>query len=176
MKSELPGFAGPDLRFHIDGSTWQFKWAPTTLDNASLLEDVPSFNDTLYLLNAVKFHSRQMLFLFDEDQFLPHLRELYERGIEKVKSMPLWFVQYLLLIALAKALLAASRNPEFPAGSVFFERAMSLMPDSVGLHQRPNLEMRVLYLAGLYLLSVDMKDAAYPYVGYLKHDPISGQG
>ncbi|KAL2808197.1 hypothetical protein BJX63DRAFT_424776 [Aspergillus granulosus] len=165
LKSELPDFPAPDLPFHVDGSTWQLNWNRTTLDSPSLLHGLPSLDSALYLLDVIKFHSYQTLFLFDEDEFLPQLREFYERGIDKAQDAPLWFIQYLLLIAFAKVLLAAPPSPETPPGAAFFERAMSLMPDFVQLNRQPNLGMQVLYLAGLYLLSVDMKDAAYAYVG-----------
>ncbi|PLB44396.1 hypothetical protein P170DRAFT_513596, partial [Aspergillus steynii IBT 23096] len=165
LKNELPGFPAPDLPFHIDGSTWELKWSRASLDNISMLEGLPSLSDSLYLLNVVKFHCYHMLFLYDEDEFIPHLHELYEKGVEKAKAMPLWFVQYLLIIAVAKALLAASRGPRSPPGAAFFERAMSLMPDFVEIHRHPNLGMQVSYLAGFYLISVDMKDAAYAYIG-----------
>ncbi|KAI9043510.1 uncharacterized protein KD926_003661 [Aspergillus affinis] len=111
-----------------------------------MLEGLPSLSDSLYLLNAVKFHSYHMLFLFDEDEFVPHLHELYERGIEKAKEIPLG-------------------GHRTPPGAAFFERAMSLMPDFLGLHRHPNLGMQVLYLTGFYLISVDMKDGAYAYIG-----------
>lgn len=105
-----------------------------------------------------------MLLLVEEEAFLPHLHEFYEEGLEKAKAEPLWFVQYLLVIALAKAFLATPANPKSPPGATFFQRAMSLMPDFLGLHRQPNLGIQILLLAGLYLVSVDMKDAAYAYV------------
>lgn len=105
-----------------------------------------------------------MLFLVDEEEFMPHLQDFYEKGAEEAKKNPVWFVQYLLIVALAKALLGASRGPNSPPGCDFFERAMALMPEFVGLHRSVNLAMQVLCLVGLYLVSVDMKDAAFSYV------------
>ncbi|KAE8380337.1 hypothetical protein BDV26DRAFT_140323 [Aspergillus bertholletiae] len=166
LKTVLPEFPAPNLPFHVDGTTWELNWARTCLVSERLLEGLPSLHDALYLLEVVKFHSYQMLFLFDEEDFLPHLHEFYEKGVEKARSSPLWFIQYLLIVALAKRTTTTSRSSNSPPGSVFFERAMSLMPDWVGLHRRcPNLGMQILYLAGLYLVSVGMKDAAYAYVG-----------
>ncbi|KNG91351.1 hypothetical protein ANOM_000491 [Aspergillus nomiae NRRL 13137] len=166
LKTALPEFPAPELPFHVDGTTWELNWARTSLDSDQLLEGLPSLHDALYLLEVAKFHSYQMLFLFDEEKFLPHLHEFYQKGLEKARSSPLWFIQYLLIIALAKRTTTKSRSSSSPPGFVFFERAMSLMPDWVGLHRRrPNLGMQILYLAGLYLVSVDMKDAAYAYVG-----------
>ncbi|OGM44211.1 hypothetical protein ABOM_007690 [Aspergillus bombycis] len=165
LKTALPEFPAPELPFHVDGTTWELNWSRTNLDSDRLLEGLPSLHDALYLLEVAKFHSYQMLFLFDEEKFLPHLHEFYQTGLEKARSSPLWFIQYLLIIALAKRTTAKSRSSSSPPGYVFFERAMSLMPDWVGLHRRPSLGMQILYLAGLYLVSVDMKDAAYAYVG-----------
>lgn len=168
LKTALPEFPAPDLPFHVDGTTWELNWTRTSLDSDRVLEGLPSLHDALYLLEVVKFHSHQMLFLVDEEQFLPHLHEFYQKGLEKARSSPLWFIQYLLIIALAKRTTVTSRSSSSPPGFAFFERAMSLMPDWVGLHRRrPNLGMQILYLAGLYLVSVDMKDAACAYVGFL---------
>jgi hypothetical protein len=107
-----------------------------------------------------------MLVMLDDEEFFPHLTEFYQKGLEKVKESPLWFIQYLLLISLSKACAGTSSHSESPPGQIFFERAMSMMPDFVGLHRQPNLAMQVLYLVALFLLTVDMKDAAYAYVRF----------
>ncbi|KAE8151788.1 hypothetical protein BDV25DRAFT_128494 [Aspergillus avenaceus] len=164
LKQVLPDFPSPDVPFHIDGSAWELTWNRTSFDDINVLDGLPSLNDALYLLNVVKFHSYQMLFLYDEDEFLPHLHELYKKGLEKARNDPLWFIQYLLIMALAKLLHGTSKGSHSPPGSVFFERAMSLMPDFIGLNRKPSTGMQILYLAGLYLVSVDMKDAAYAYI------------
>ena len=164
LQNELPGFPCPELPFHVDGSACALNWVPTSLEASPMLEGLPSFNDSIYLLNTVKFHTSQILFLVDEDTFIPDLHEFYEKGIEKAKSARLWFIQYLLVITLEKAFLAPSKAPGVPLGSTFFERAMSTMPDFTALHQIPNLGMQVSYLISLYLMSVDMKDSAYAYV------------
>lgn len=160
----MPDYPSPSLPFHVDGSTWELSWNRTSWDDASLLEGLPSHNDFLYLLNAIKFHSHQMFVLFDEDEFFPQLTAFYQRGIQEVKDSPLWFIQYLLLISLATACLGTPGHSGSPPGSAFFKRAMSLMPDFVGLHRHPNLAMQILYLTALFLVKVDMKDAAYAYV------------
>lgn len=165
FKTVMPDYPSPDLPFHVDGSTWTLNWTRTSQIDASLLEGLPSHNDFLYLLNTLKFHSHQMLVLFDEDEFLPHLEAFYQKGIEEVKASPLWFIQYLLLISLAKVCIGTSTSSGSPPGSSFFQRAMSLMPAFVGLHRKPNLAMQILYLTALFLVTVDMKDAAYAYVG-----------
>ncbi|KAJ5350603.1 hypothetical protein N7541_008330 [Penicillium brevicompactum] len=164
FKTVMPEYPSPDLPFHVDGSTWSLSWNRTDKSDMSLLEGLPSYNDFLYLLNTIKFHSHRMLVLLDEDEFFPHLKAFYQNGIEEVKSSPLWFIQYLLLVSLAKACLGTSSHSGSPPGSAFFERAMSLMPDFVGLHLQPNLAMQILYLTALFLMTVDMKDAAYAYI------------
>jgi hypothetical protein len=160
----MPDYPSPNLPFHVDGSTWALSWNRTTPSDASLLEGLPSHDDFLYLLSTIKFHSHRMLVLLDEDEFFPRLTAFYRKGMDEVKESPLWFIQYLLLIALAKACLGTSSHSSSPPGSVFFERAMSLMPDFVGLHRQPNPAMQILYLTALFLVTVDMKDAAYAYV------------
>lgn len=91
LKSELYDFPTPDFPFHVDGSSWQPKWSQATLGNCSVLDGLPSRNDALYLLNVVRFHSYHMLFLFDEEEFLPHLHELYEKRGEQSKEQPPFF-------------------------------------------------------------------------------------
>ncbi|RDH26966.1 hypothetical protein BDQ94DRAFT_164039 [Aspergillus welwitschiae] len=165
LKAHEPNFLSPELPFHVDGSIWELRWTRTTLDDSSMFEGLPSLNDMLYLLTVVKHHSCEMLFLVDEQEFMPRLHEFYEKGIETAKRNLLWFVQYLLIVALAKGLLAVSKSPGTPPGSPFFERAMSLMPEFVPLQRHPNLAMQVLILTCLYLVLVDMKGAAYSYIG-----------
>lgn len=167
FKTAMPYHSSPDLPFHVDGSTWSLSWNRTDPSDRSLLEGLPSQDDFLYLLHTIKFHSHRMLVLFDKEEFFPRLDSFYQNGIEEVGASPLWFIQYLLLIALAKACLGTSSHSGSPPGSVFFERAMSLMPDFVGLHRQPSLAMQILYLTALFLMTVDMKDAAYAYVSSL---------
>lgn len=164
LKSTLPDYPSPKLPFHVDGSTWKLNWTRISEPDAAILEGLPSLDDFNYLLSGIKFHSHQMLVMLDEEEFFPHLQEFYENGLEKVNKSPLWFIQYLLLISLSKACAGTSSHCELPPGHIFFERAMSIMPDFVGLHRQPNLAMQILYLVALYLLTVDMKDAAYAYV------------
>ncbi|KAK1138533.1 hypothetical protein N8T08_002419 [Aspergillus melleus] len=164
LKTAMPDYPSPNLPFHVDGSTWALSWNRTIPSDASLLEGLPSHDDFLYLLSTIKFHSHRMLVLLDEGEFFPRLTAFYRKGMDEVKESPLWFIQYLLLIALAKACLGTSSYSSSPPGSAFFERAMSLMPDFVGLHRQPNLAMQILYLTALFLMTVDMKDAAYAYI------------
>ncbi|OJK03572.1 hypothetical protein ASPACDRAFT_39190 [Aspergillus aculeatus ATCC 16872] len=112
FNSAVPDYPCPDLPFHIDGCTWELSWSQTDFEDASVVEGLPSLDDFLYLLNTVKFHSSRMLYLVDEDEFIPHLHEFYDRGLEKARTQPPWFIQYLLIIALAKAFLTTFRNPK----------------------------------------------------------------
>lgn len=147
-----------------ENSAYELKWPIVGSGALPDLTGLPSLDYALYLANTVKFHACQLLRLFDEEEFLRNMHEFYMDGPAKVNSSRLWFVQYLLVIALGKGFSVTVRVQGTPPGSVYFQRAMGIMPDFVTLTREPFLAIEVLCMAAVYLMSVDMKNAAYGYV------------
>lgn len=149
---------------NVDGTAYQIEWTAVDPTAAVDTTDLPSIDYTLYLMNAVKFHTCQMYRPFDDEEFTRNLYEFHQLGLEKINSSRLWFVQFLLIVALGKAMVITVKDPTTAPGSLWFQRAMSLMPDFVRLQRESALAIQVLCLVALYLVSVDMKEAAYGYV------------
>ncbi|EXJ81855.1 hypothetical protein A1O1_07920 [Capronia coronata CBS 617.96] len=153
------------IPLNVDGSAYQLDYTYANSDGIPDTTELPSIDYTLYLMNTVKFHTCQMLRPFDAEEFTRNLYEFSEQGVAKIESSRLWFVQFLLIVALGKAMLVVLKDPSTPPGSAWFQRAMSIMPDSVRLLREPTLAIQVLCLVTLFLMSIDMKEAAYGYIG-----------
>ncbi|EXJ84623.1 hypothetical protein A1O3_05293 [Capronia epimyces CBS 606.96] len=165
LQESVPQNQASSIPVNVDGTAYQLEYTCSTSDAAPDTTDLPSIDYTLYLMNAVKFHTCQMFRPFDEEEFTRHLYEFHEQGTAKIQTSRLWFVQFLLIVALGKAVVVVVKDPTTAPGSAWFQRAMSILPDFVRLLREPNLAVQVLCLVALYLVSIDMKEAAYGYVG-----------
>lgn len=153
-----PIFLANDI-YHVN-------WGPPpATDSTPDVSGLPSIDHALYLFDTVKFHLGQHYRLFDEKDFIKNMQEFYfGTPSEKATECRLWYVQFLIMLAFAKAFLAQSKGKEDPPGSNFFIRAMSLMPDITMLWKDSLLAIEVLALASLYLYSVDRRESAHVYV------------
>lgn len=163
-KLRLPSpYNAPNFLDREDLYPLQWKTAP--LGDPPDVSGLPSIDHALYLFSTVKFHLAQSYRFFDEDAFVDNVREFYYgNAVNKASESPLWFVQYLLVLAFGNAFLLQSRSSkEFP-GSKFFVRAMSVMPDHSTLWKHSLMAMEVLALVGLYLYSIDHRETALVHV------------
>ncbi|ETS74126.1 hypothetical protein PFICI_13992 [Pestalotiopsis fici W106-1] len=164
LRHHFPDVCTVDSPVNTENSTYKLTWPIIATDHLPDLGDLPSLDYSLYLVNTVKFHACQLLRLFDEDDFVKNLHEFHQLGLSKARSSRLWFAQYLLLVALSKGFISTLRIPGTPPGSVYFQKAMSIMPDYVSLTREPLLAIEVLCMVAVYLMSVDMQNAAYGYI------------
>ncbi|KAF3019855.1 hypothetical protein E8E14_013454 [Neopestalotiopsis sp. 37M] len=164
LKHHFPDVCTTNPPIDAQNSAYKLTWPIVGSDHLPDLEDLPSLDYSIYLVNTVKFHACQLLRLFDEEEFVKNLHEFHQLGLSKVQSSRLWFVQYLLLVALSKGFISTLRIPGTPPGSVYFQKAMSIMPDYVSLSRQPILAIEVLCMVAVYLMSVDMQNAAYGYI------------
>lgn len=130
------------------------------------MSGLPSLADAKYLFNTVKFHIGQIYHLLDESAFIAELECFYlnDDPVGVPGGSRLWFVQFLLIIALGKGLLSQAKNQSDPPGARFFTRAMSLMPDHGEMWKSSLMAIDVLCLAALYLYSIDHRESANVYV------------
>lgn len=127
--------------------------------------DLPSIDHALYLLNGVKFHIGQMYHLFDETEFMSHFHDFYRNPAEKAESRRIWFVQFLVLLALGKAVsVAPLKGASSLPGANFFIRAMNLLPDSSYLFRDALTAIEALIAISLYLQLADMRNSAFIHV------------
>lgn len=127
---------------------------------------LPSHEDALYLFDTVKLHLGQIYRLLDKRVFISTLQEFYAGGAtaEKAKENQLWFIQFLLLMAIGRAILSRSKHMCVPAGAKFFQRAMSLVPDQGSLWKDSLMAIDMLALVGLYLYAIDHRESGHIYV------------
>lgn len=128
------------------------------------ISGLPTLDLALYLTNTVKFNICQTFSLFDEIEFTKTLHDFYNSPVEVAAKSRLWYVQFLLVIAFGKAFLQQGRIDSTPPGSIFFVRAMNLLPNSESLYSEPVPAIETLCMISLYLQSVEMRCSAYSYV------------
>ncbi|PYH88464.1 C6 transcription factor [Aspergillus ellipticus CBS 707.79] len=151
----------------VDGDAYQVQWRHASSDEHPDTSGLPSLEHALYMVSTVQFHFSHLYRLFDEEDFLRHLYELYDGSATKVQESRLWYVQFLVVLAFGEAFLDPVRKaPNTASWTRYFSRAMALLPDITGLWQDPILAIEVLALIALYFHSVDMRDTAYCYIGH----------
>lgn len=178
MKEKLkltPANETPKL--YLDGDIYPFAWNRVTAAEPPDTTGLPSMDYALYLLHIVRFHLARTYRFFDEDTFITHLHNYYNsRSVEKATESRFWFVQFLLVIALGNAFLSRSRNHSDPPGSRYFARAMAAMPNHTSTGKDSLLAIETLALAGLYLYSIDHREAAHVQVNMIRpvcHDSLT---
>ncbi|KAF4458267.1 transcriptional regulatory [Fusarium albosuccineum] len=151
---------------NIDGGAHAIEF-PSTKQPEPLcsMESLPSLDHALYLINTVKFHVCQTYHLFEEQTFMQRLYTLYKEGPRLEAKNRLWFVQYFLIMAIGKALLARGVSTTNSPGNDYFVQAMNLFPDVYCLYQDPILSVEVCCGLAVYLQSVDHRNSAYVYLG-----------
>ncbi|KAL5361712.1 fungal-specific transcription factor domain-containing protein [Aspergillus floccosus] len=153
--------------FYLDGDIYPFTWNRSSASEPPDISGLPSMNYALYLFNIVKFHLGQICRFFDEESFISHMHKFYASSTPEEATKPrFWFVQFLLVLALGNAFWSRPRNLSGPPGSKFFARAMSVMPTGTSTGKDSLLAIETLALAGVYLYSIDHREAAHVHVGH----------
>lgn len=162
----LSDHASPDIPLHVDGAALPLEFPNMRQTIASIsMQDMPTMDYAIYLANTVKFHISQTHHIFDETSFMSGLLSLYNDGPQPITPHNrLWYVQYLLIVGLGKALLVGRGQGDAPAGSECVMRAIELLPDVSGLYQDPLLAVEIFCGLALYLQSIDHRNSAYVYV------------
>ncbi|CAJ0555221.1 Ff.00g052860.m01.CDS01 [Fusarium sp. VM40] len=166
----LTGTPLPTHNLHfagLEGKVFDLRWDGTRRSTTQDIPDMstlPTKDFALYLINSVKFHCSWLYNLFDEDVFMKRFHRFHKNRAEHIREEPLWFVHYLLVLALGKAFVVQSTKSRRPPGSDFFVQAMKLMPDFNFFECDIIDEMQVLCCAALYLQCVDRIQEAYRLV------------
>ncbi|KAI6756278.1 hypothetical protein HG530_012014 [Fusarium avenaceum] len=163
----LTGTPLPTHNLHfagLEGKVFDLRWDGTRRSTTQDIPDMstlPTKDFALYLINSVKFHCSWLYNLFDEGVFMKRFHRFHKNRAEHMREEPLWFVHYLLVLALGKAFVVQSTKSRRPPGSDFFVQAMKLMPDFNFFECDIIDEMQVLCCAALYLQCVDRIQEAY---------------
>ncbi|CEI70189.1 hypothetical protein FVEN_g1282 [Fusarium venenatum] len=166
----IKGTALPTHNLHfsgLEGKLFDFKWDGTrgmAPGDALDMTALPAKDFALYLVNSVKFHCGWLYTLFDEDNFMERFHRFHDNPAEYSRAEPLWFVHYLIVVALGKAFVVQSTKSRRPPGGDLFIQAMKLMPDFSFFECNIIDEMQVLCCAAIYLHSVDHIQQAHRLV------------
>jgi hypothetical protein len=154
-----------DLPIITDGNAYQAQWTKAKSDTGIDTSGLPSQDHAMYLLSTVNFHIGHVFHLYDSGDFMKGLQHFYEDIERNVESSKLWYTQYLVIMAFGESfLLPPTKTRQNPVCSVYFTRAMSMLPDSTEMSNDPFLSIEVLALVVLYLYSLDMRDSSCCYV------------
>ncbi|KAK7413857.1 hypothetical protein QQX98_007274 [Neonectria punicea] len=160
-ESDLPGVA-----MNEESRAYDLNWGNRPFDDAANFRNLPSIDHATYLIESLKFHVGQLFHLFDEAEFMHRVHEFYLDPDRYAKGNRIWYVQFLAVLALAKAVgTNPAKGSRTLPGSEFFTRAMSLMPDSSYLFNDALTAIEALCIIALYLQSADMRNSAYIYTG-----------
>ncbi|KAM5352921.1 hypothetical protein ACJ41O_005643 [Fusarium nematophilum] len=167
IRQHLDHHGTAEVPLNIDGAAFPIEFpSMNQLGSPISMDNLPSLDYALYLTNTVKFHVGQTYHLFEEQTFMQGLFSLYNDGPDPLDAKNrMWFVQFFLVMALGKALLARGVSRTSPPGNEYFLRAMHLFPDVNGLYQDPIISVEVCCGLALYLQSVDHRNSAYVYLG-----------
>ncbi|ETS84551.1 hypothetical protein PFICI_02576 [Pestalotiopsis fici W106-1] len=167
IKRHLPDGETRKVPFNPDGSAFVIESPAIKPTGPLTMQQLPSLDFGLYLVNAVKFRLGQLYHVFDEQTFMPKLYDFYSNGgpsREPLLEDRLWYVQYLTITGIGHALLFEFIE-EKPAGFVLIARALELLPDILRLYQDPLLSIEILCGLALYLQCMDHRNSAYAHIG-----------
>ncbi|KAF4969352.1 hypothetical protein FSARC_3427 [Fusarium sarcochroum] len=125
------------------------------------IDNLPSLDHAMFLLNAVKFHAGQVYHLFDDGSFTQQLYLFYSNPAEGINEMKLWYIHFLILIALGKSFIVCDAQVPSPPGADLFIHAVQLLPETTYLIQDFITSSEILCCMALYYLSVDSRVSAY---------------
>ncbi|KAL6238681.1 hypothetical protein BDW75DRAFT_246760 [Aspergillus navahoensis] len=149
----------------FEGSTYYLGWDGLRTTVYAEAPIVPTLDYSIYLINAVKFHAGQLYHLFDEGIFMGGLYAFYEDPQQQMATDGLWYIHYLVIVALGKALVVQRSRDTRPAGCEFFTRALQLLPDTTHLARDSTIATEILCGVALYLQALDHRNSAYNFIG-----------
>ncbi|WPH03595.1 Hypothetical protein R9X50_00647700 [Acrodontium crateriforme] len=162
-------FAGPLPRENLlyEGRTYEIGWdgrrTTTEHENPTAL---PTADYALFLINAVSFHCGQLFHLFNDQDFMQKFSEFHDPNADREdEKFVLWYIHYLLILALGKAFVVRVGQGRKPPGANLFSQAMKLIPDATYLYTDALQSVELLCCAALYLQCIDKRNAAYTLIG-----------
>ncbi|XDG06182.1 hypothetical protein ABKA04_005797 [Annulohypoxylon sp. FPYF3050] len=165
LEAHTPSSDGTTAPLNLDGAAFRMRWQPKATIDEHDLKNLPAADYALYLYNTAKFHLAELFGIVDEPFFLEQFESFHESPWETAQTHRLWFIEYLLFLAYGQAFLASGPWFNSPPGSHLAARAISLLPDPAYMYDETMRSIEVLALVALYLQSIDMRGAAYQYIG-----------
>ncbi|RMJ04825.1 hypothetical protein CDV36_014502 [Fusarium kuroshium] len=156
----------PNIPLNEESRAYSLSWGSSGFEDPASFSNLPSRDHAIYLLNSVKFHVGSLYHLYEERQFMDLFHAFYDSPVEAGTKNKIWYIQFLALLALAKAISIqpASGATALP-GSEFFLRAIKMLPDPSYLISDALTAVEALCSIALYLQCADQRNAAYIYIG-----------
>lgn len=160
----------PQILLSSNGQTYKAesdRLMPLTYPDVSKL---PSKDAAIHYLHCVSFRTNPLFYLFDNTNFNSRLQQFYESPFEYAQSALVWYVHFLLLMALGTALDPYGRMGGSPTLTVshHFTRALQSLPDMSYLCDDPVEATELFCCIALYLQSIDHRQSAIIYVSRAK--------
>ncbi|KAM0424927.1 hypothetical protein ACHAPT_009728 [Fusarium lateritium] len=155
----------PSNNLLFDGTCYDLGWdeqrhISSRADPESIT--LPSADHARYLISAVQFHCGQLFHLVEEDKFMQCFA-LYHKNA--LNSPGLWYIHYLLILALGKAFVARTTKGRKPPGADLFVHAMNILPPAYFFVSDALRMVQILCCAALYLQCLDFRGPAYRIIG-----------
>lgn len=154
----------PSGAHHIDSMTYDFGWNGIRREVIPDIRGLPSLDHALFLIKATEFHTGQMFHLFDQKTFMSQLYWFYEDPANRIVESGLWFIHFLVLLALGKALSGSKNVGNVPPAADLFAKGFMLLPDYCFLWKDPCTAGEILCTIALYLQSIDWRTSAHNLV------------
>ncbi|KAL4925240.1 Zn(II)2Cys6 transcription factor [Aspergillus undulatus] len=155
----------PSAAHHIDTMTYSLNWNGLRSSVVPDIRGLPSLDHALFLVNATKFHTGNIFHLFHESRFMAQLHHFYDNPTQYLGSGNLWFIHFLVIIALGKAFIGEKNRGTTPPGAEYFTRAFIMLPDYGFLWKDPCTSAELLCSMALYLQSIDWRTSAHNLIG-----------
>ncbi|CAG9952726.1 unnamed protein product [Clonostachys rosea f. rosea IK726] len=149
---------------HVDGQLYSIIPELQIGLDAAEISNLPALELALYYAQTAKFRTYPLYHLFEETDFSQNLHCFYQDPSDYAQTHGLWYVHYLVIMALGKSLLGKQAGMR-PAGSELFSRALNLLPDAAYLSRDPVRATELFCSVALYLHCVDHRVAAHSYIG-----------
>jgi proline utilization trans-activator len=148
----------------IPDGAYGIPWRAPNLDLLSI--DLPTEEYAEYLTNTLFFAMDPLYYLFDKHKFLIKLHQFFsDIASDLLPYRSLWHIQMLIVFAFGTSILARESSPQGPTGSSYFAKAIEALPDNHRLRHEPILAVEILCMVALFMQAMDMRRAAYDYVG-----------
>ncbi|OJJ59112.1 hypothetical protein ASPSYDRAFT_89830 [Aspergillus sydowii CBS 593.65] len=155
----------PSAAHHIDTMTYSLQWNGLRSPVIPDIRGLPSLDHALFLVNATKFRTGQIFHLFDEPRFMAQLHQFYNDPCNPSHTDSLWFIHFLVIMALGKAFIGEKNRGTSPPGAEYFTRAFMMLPDYSFMWKDPCTSAELLCAMALYLQSIDWRTSAHNLIG-----------
>jgi len=162
----LIGSRMPEADFSPDPwylDTFNLSWSPLGLNEQPSVENLPTHDYVIFLVNTVKYHLGSFSEIINHDAFLERLERFYENPAAEANRSRFWYAQYLLVLAFGEAFTLMVSPTSLP-GTEYASRALSLISTIVTIDRNSLVAIETFCLAALYLQSLDLRLMAFQMV------------